>query len=284
MKKLHNQPVQVTLTDNELWTMLKLFRDGEFSEISPELEQKFILGYHAANLQAQKAKIANQYQESTPDIEDMLQISEDFESAETAVNLAWDDYLRRIAEASEIKHYEPLPYPVFAQVLKVFIKDLHEPLVASTSPAQKCLLSINKTDWDGEDFNKSLEEMREYCAGLLAEEQQEHTVPLNYRINAAKLSIRCIEYISAGLALKQAPQAPETSPSNIIELEPSPWAIYIEIRKHILNMCQEFKEDFEHLKEVNELELPIGDTFQEGKLRGVEAVLDMLTAIEAKYK
>lgn len=283
MKKLHNQPVQVTLTDAELWTMLKLFRDGEFSEIAPELEQKFILGYHAANLQAQKIKIANQYVEREPDNELVLKIFEDFDGAETAINRAWDDYVRRIAEAPEIKHFEPLPYAGFVQVLKDLVAEMHEPPAASSSSAQKDLIKINKADWEGEDFTKSLEEMHEYYAGLLAEEQQQ-AVPLSYRISAAKLAIRCIEYIWAVLASQEPAQKPINGPGKFIKLDPPPWAIYIEIRKLIKDLCSEFKEDLEYLKEVNELELPIGDTIQEGKVRGAEAILEMLTTIEPKFR
>ena len=155
MKKNHNFSVTVTLNNDELWNVLKLCRDGEYCEIPPELEQKFILAYHQINLKIQNTKNTYTANKNTSDNKPVLISTEDR----------------------------------FAEFSKTFVEDF---------------------DKDNQSF----------------------------------------------------------------------LTFYTHILKYIEDIYEEFKEEFEYLKECNAMELPLGDTIAEGKVIGIEILLDRLKKME----
>ena len=279
MKKFHNKPVNVSLNHDEIWTMLKVFRE-EFADLTPELEERFILAYHAANLANVKADTADFYEKSPIDIEEALEVAESCELTETAINAAWLEYLNKINTNSSIKYYEPVPYPDFARVLETFWNHYdNTPRLKEIADGLETLpFEIKPADWEGENFERGLEEMKELYAGLQAEEIKEATLPIAYRVEAVNLSIRAIQEVKEAFAAESVAQA--ESPSNIVQIEPSGRAMFQTIRRRVVELINDFEQGLSQLHQDNDLETPIGDTVQEGKVKGATAVLNMLDQMQ----
>ena len=284
MEKLHNNVVQVPLTEENIWTLVKLFRDGELIKVAPELEAKFIAAYHESKLAEIKAVKAKRYIENTPDIEEMLAAAENFSFADTALLAAWDAYVLAISECDDVQHYEPLPYERFGAVLNVFVQnyDMTPAIERIAREAETLPFEIKASDWTKEELRRAMEELQEMQANLQSAEISEKAVELKNRVKAVKTSIKAIETVRN--AYEHALDCNESSPSNIIEIEPTSRSTFQEVKKHVQRLYNEFTEDFEHLKEHNEMELPIGDTIQDGKVRGVRAVLAVLEELEPNFK
>lgn len=285
MKKLHNNTVRVHLNDDEIWTMLKMFRDGELIKLAPELEQRFILAYHEAKVKNMKAAKSDKYLELQPDIDEMLEVAETFQFSDIAIQAAWDAYVQAVAECDEIQHYEPLPYLRFAAVLNEFVKnyDMTPALQKIARETETLPFEIKLSDWVFEDFEKNLLEMQELQANLQTADIETNALKLGNQIDAVNMSIQAISTVrDAYNHAATVEEEPELN--NVLEFEKSPLGTYSSIRQQIMNLHAEFEEDFEHLQESNEMELPVGDTIQEGKLQGVRAVLALLTEMENKFK
>ena len=285
MKKLHNNTVQVHLDDDDIWTMLKLFRDGELIKLAPELEQRFILAYHESKLKVLKAEKNEKHLEMLPDIDEMLEVAETYKFSDVAIQAAWEAYVQAIAECEEVKYYEPLPYLRFAAVLNEFVKnyDMTPALKRISREIETLPFEIKLADWNFEDFERNLMEMQELQANLQDADIEKNALKLGNQIEAVTMSIQAITTVrDAYNHAATVEEEPELN--NVLEFEKSPLGTYSSIRQQIMNLHAEFEEDLEHLQESNEMELPVGDTIQEGKLQGVRAVLALLTEMENKFK
>lgn len=284
MEKFHNNVVQVPLTEENIWTLVKLFRDGELIKVAPELEAKFIAAYHESKLAEIKAAKAQRYIENTPDIEEMLAAAENFSFADTALLAAWDAYVLAISECDDVELYEPLPYERFAAVLNVFVQnyDMTPAIERIAREAETLPFEIKASNWTKEELRRAMEELQEMQANLQSAEISEKAVELKNRVQAVKTSIKAIEAVRT--AFEHAIECADAPPDKIIELEANARVAWAQIRSKIQALYKEFEEDYEHLKEHNEMELPIGDTIQDGKVRGVRAVLALMDELEDCFK
>lgn len=272
------------LTEEDIWTLLKLFRDGEPIKLSPELEQKIISAYHESKLANLKAEKAQKYIEETPDIEEMLAAAENFSFADTALLAAWDAYVLAISESDKVRHYEPLPYERFAAVLDVFVKnyDMTPAIERIAREAETLPFEIKASNWTKEELRRAMEELQEMQANLQSAEISEKAVELKNRVQAVKTSIKAVDAVR--VAFEHAIECADVYPDKIIEIEPTARVAWAQIRNKVNQLYQEFTEDYEHLKEQNEMELPLGDTIQDGKVRGVRAVLALMDELEESFK
>ena len=278
MKKLHNKSVQVDLTDNEIWTLLAMFRDGEMIKPGAGLEQKLITAYQDSKLSTLRDSKLLEASKGLPDLDTMLAANEGFTVADTAIVAAWDAYIMAITECDSILHYEPLPYDVFVMVLKKFAEnyDMSQAMRRIAEEVQILPFEIRPADWIHENFKQAIEELKELEANLQGGDFIGSGVPEMRRVEAIGLAIRCVNKVQA--AIKPANE------NNVIEIQPNRYAVFSDIRQHIQGLKEEYAEDFDKLREENVLEIPLGDTLQEGRLQGVAAVLDLLAQIEEKYR
>lgn len=283
MKKLHNKPVQVPLTEDDIWTLLKLFRDGEETRVAPELEAKFITAYHQAKLASLKEEKATHYIENTPDIEEMLGAAENFMFADNALIAAWDAYILAIQECDAVTHYEPLPYQTFASVLNEFVKnyDMTPAMERIAREAETLPFELKASDWTKKQIEQALVELQEMKAGLHDPESSK-VVPVRNRVQAIDTSIKAIETVRD--AYEHAIDCPDPYANKIIEIEPTARAAWAQIKNKIQALHRQYTEDLEHLQAQNEMGLPIGDTIQEGKAQGVFAVLALMSELEDNFK
>ena len=258
-----------------------MFRE-EFAVLTPALEERFILAYHAANLANVKADTADFYEKSPIDIEEALEVAENCELTETSINAAWLDYLAKINTNPNIQYYEPIPYPDFANVLETFWHHFdNTPRLKEIADGLETLpFEIKPADWEGENFERGLEEMKELYAGLQAEEIKEATLPIAYRVEAVNLSIRAIQEVKDAFDAEKIAQ--NDNPSNVVQIEPSGRAMFREIRRRVVGMINEFESDVEKMHEDYDDVGPIGDTVQEGKVKGATAVLNMLDQMQVE--
>ena len=278
MEKLHNKSVQVDLTDNEIWTLLAMFRDGEMIKPGAGLEQKLITAYQDSKLSTLRDNKLLEAQKDLPDLDTMLAANEGFTVADTAIVAAWDVYIMAITECDSILHYEPLPYDVFVMVLKKFAEnyDMSQAMRRIAEEVQILPFEIRPADWINENFKQAIEELKELEANLQGGDFIGSGVPEMRRIEAIGLATRCVNKVQD--AIKPANE------NNVIEIQPTRYAVFSDIRQHIQGLKEEYAEDFDKLREENVLEIPLGDTLQEGRLQGVAAVLDLLAQIEEKYR
>ena len=278
MEKLHNKSVQVDLTDNEIWTLLAMFRDGEMIKPGAGLEQKLITAYQDSKLSTLRDSKLLEASKGLPDLDMMLAANEGFTVADTAIVAAWDAYIMAITECDSILHYEPLPYDVFVMVLKKFAEnyDMSQAMRRIAEEVQILPFEIRPADWIHENFKQAIEELKELEANLQGGDFIGSGVPEMRRVEAIGLAIRCVNKVQA--AIKPANE------NNVIEIQPNRYAVFSDIRQHIQGLKEEYAEDFDKLRKENVLEIPLGDTLQEGRLQGVAAVLDLLAQIEEKYR
>ena len=187
MKKLHNTPVNVSLTVDETLVIFAMFRDGQFVTIPDDLEQKFITAYHEAN----------------------------------------NAQVKRLEKAFSIVS-----------------------------------LNLPITEWEHQNFDQAIEELKELEADL---ENVAIDLSLIHRTEAIKLALKALETI------KSAVEAPFLTD----EME-TRYQVFSEIYQLIEKLRDEYHEDLQELNSQNELELPLGETIQEGKLMAVKEVLYLL--------
>lgn len=258
-----------------------MFRE-EFAVLTPALEERFILAYHAANLANVKADTADFYEKSPIDIEEALEVAENCELTETSINAAWLEYLAKINMSSSIQYYEPIPYPDFAKVLETFWHHFdNTPRLKEIADNLETLpFEVKPADWEGEDFERGLEEMKELYAGLQAEEIKNAELPIKYRVEAVNLSIRAIQEVKEAFDAEKIAQ--DDTPSNVVQIEPSGRAMFRDIRNRVVELINDFEQGLSQLHQDNDLEVPLGDTVQEGKVKGATAVLNMLDQMQVE--
>lgn len=298
MSKFHNDPmISVELNYEELWEILKLFRDGELSVLSPELEQRFIMGYHEANVANVKSDKGQRFAENPIGIEEALEVAETSNLPEDAINAGWLEYLAQIQLDTNVKNYEPISYPRFVEVLEIYAqrKRLSDPAGMLLSPSG---LKLNMNDWEAQNFNQGLEELQEMKAELEADE----TIPQHLRVEAVNLSIKAIEEIVRELDAQnvQQPQRflreypipigtttadPEDpNSSSLILMDMDARAAFRAVKRAVEDLHEVYKADFEKIQAANELEIPLGETLEEGRMQATCSMLNHLDTIEEKFK
>lgn len=283
MSKFHNHPVQVELDSEDIWTILKLFRDGELAVLSPELEQRFVIGYHMACIREAKIKKAEEHDNEPIPIEEALEVAESSCLPEGAINAAWLEYLNHINQTETIKYYEPISYPAFVEVLEIFAEYVDKQDRPAVLAGGACL-KLSKFDWQEQNFNQGIEELQEIKAELEANEEE---LPKPYRVDAVDLSIKALCQIRDEFEQGNEPPSAGNDappPSSVILLDQGAEAAFRAIKNAMNDLHSVHKREFQVVQEHNELEYPLGESLAEGKMQATCSMLEILDNIEEKFK
>lgn len=294
MSKFHNEPVAVELSIEEIWTVLKLFRDGELTILPPELEQRFIMGYHLASIKHHKTKTAQTFEENPIDIEQALEVANSSPLPEGAINAAWLDYLEQISASQTVKYYEPIDYPRFVSMLEIYVEHADQeetPLLLVSGE----ILKLNTNDWESQNFNQGLEELQEIKAEI---EGAELEIPQAFRVDAIDLSIKAITEISQALerdtirsdgtlSFEELPADAfkDPPPTELILLDQDAKTAFRAVKNAFQELHKAYQDEFKTVQEKHDIDnATLGETLAEGKLQAIVNVMEIIDDIEEKFK
>lgn len=113
MSESHEENIFVALSQDELWTILKLLRDGEATEISKSLETKIIMAYHDINIRLwEKDQLEHSETKQQP-IFDFPQI---------AVDKAWEIYLKKLSKTKNLISHDDFKIVLHNFYMSTFVK------------------------------------------------------------------------------------------------------------------------------------------------------------------
>lgn len=294
MSKFHNNPVAVELSIDEIWTVLKLFRDGELTVLPAELEQRFIMGYHLASVEQQKAKTAKAFEENPIDIEQALEVAHSSPLPEQAINAAWLDYLQQISASHTVKYYEPIDYPRFVSMLEIYVEHADQEKTPALLVGGE-ILKLNTNDWESQNFNQGLEELQEIKAEI---EGAELEIPQVFRVDAIDLSIKAVNEIRKALENKNirsdgtlsfaespADAFKDPPPTELILLDQDAEAAIRTIKTRLQKLLKIYQADFKKVQDEHDFDkemLPA--TLEEGRLQAIVNVLTIIGGVEELFK
>lgn len=272
MKKLHNNVVNVALTRNELWALMTHL-DGRKDVFVPvELFQKIVTGYHDAIAIDEKQNKAAAHIERPIDISDALTASEDFPGEEQSIDAAWILYLEAIKNSADVRHYEPIPYLKFCEILQDYLKT-REARVKHV-PGTPDVLEVPL-----EDIENCLTELLELQATYQSSESDAKFTP-NNRENVLKALTLAQKSVQMHLNKAQD----DESLSVLVDLERPAHEVFYDVITKLNSLQMTLEQDLKGSASANMTKAPVGPTLLEGSLSGVKKAVRVVLDLEEKYQ